>query len=144
MCTAEKLDLECIEANSAQISDEKVEYAAKSGNRALKKVFGSPHFNDIFDDLQAMVSMLDDYRKKNYLKIPWRTISTSAFAVLYILNPMDLIPDVIFGVGLLDDATVVGISLKCLRRDLMSYKTWKKTVLEIQEKYSLRSFFSCT
>jgi uncharacterized membrane protein YkvA (DUF1232 family) len=57
--------------------------------------------------------------------VPYRTVAVIAAALLYVLNPFDLIPDAIPGVGLLDDATVVGFALAMVEQDLEDYKAWK-------------------
>ncbi len=36
-------------------------------------------------------------------------------SVLYLINPVDIIPDAVLPVGLLDDAAVIPILLACLR-----------------------------
>ena len=46
--------------------------------------------------------------------------------VLYVLNPLDLIPDLIFGFGLVDDAGVVALCLKLVESDLHRYAAWKE------------------
>ena len=57
--------------------------------------------------------------------MPYWAISAGALALLYVLNPADVIPDVIIGVGYLDDATVVAFCLKLIERELERYKQWK-------------------
>lgn len=69
--------------------------------------------------------MLRDYRKGVYREIPWRSILMLAGAVVYFLNPMDIIPDMITGIGFVDDAAVVGSVFASLRGDLLSYCLFK-------------------
>ena len=47
-------------------------------------------------------------------------------SLLYVLNPLDLIPDLIFGFGLVDDAGVVALCLKLVESDLHRYAAWKE------------------
>jgi uncharacterized membrane protein YkvA (DUF1232 family) len=42
-----------------------------------------------------------------------------------VLNPADVLPDVIVGVGYLDDATVVAFCLKLIEKELEKYKAWQ-------------------
>ncbi|MBT8318502.1 MAG: DUF1232 domain-containing protein, partial [Gramella sp.] len=74
--------------------------------------------------------MLKDYRKGVYTKVPWFTIATIAFAFLYILNPLDIIPDFIPGLGYIDDLGVLTFGLRFIESDLHNYLDWK---LEQQE-----------
>jgi uncharacterized membrane protein YkvA (DUF1232 family) len=46
-------------------------------------------------------------------------------ALLYVLNPADVLSDVIVGVGYLDDATVVAFCLKLIEKELKKYKAWQ-------------------
>ena len=47
-----------------------------------------------------MFSLIRDYWYGHYRAIPWKSIAAVAGALLYVLNPLDLIPDLIFGFGL--------------------------------------------
>ena len=53
------------------------------------------------------------------------TIAAAAFALLYVLNPFDLMPDVLPFIGAVDDAAVLGACLMLLERDLRQYRIWK-------------------
>ena len=46
-------------------------------------------------------------------------------ALVYIVSPLDLIPDYIIGLGQIDDAAILGLALYFLEKDLMKYKEWK-------------------
>jgi hypothetical protein len=41
------------------------------------------------------------------------------------ISPLDLIPDTIPGVGLLDDAVVVGRVIKSVRKELEQFRAWE-------------------
>lgn len=73
------------------------------------------------EQLRLFMRMLKDVRRGNYKKLPWLTLATFAGALLYFLNPFDLVPDFIFGIGFLDDATVAALVVKAYRRDLVAY-----------------------
>jgi len=77
------------------------------------------------NDSKTLFSLLKDYWHKNYTEVPWWTIGSAVAALLYVLNPMDIIPDFIPGIGLLDDASVVSACLFMLQRDLAKYTIWK-------------------
>ena len=57
--------------------------------------------------------------------MPYWAISAGALALLYVLNPADVIPDLLLGVGYLDDATVVAFCLKLIERELQRYQDWR-------------------
>ena len=78
-------------------------------------------------------SLVKDYWKGRYRKIPYKAIAGIAFTILYVLNVVDLVPDFIPGLGLLDDATIVGLCLKMVSTDIEQYKIWKTSDIEKKE-----------
>jgi uncharacterized membrane protein YkvA (DUF1232 family) len=77
-------------------------------------------------DAQLMVSLVQDYWNRSYREIPWWAIATVSAALLYVLSPIDLIPDVIPILGLLDDAMVVSACLLMVEQQLADYEAWKR------------------
>ncbi|HOJ34041.1 MAG TPA: YkvA family protein [Candidatus Hydrogenedentes bacterium] len=67
-----------------------------------------------------LVDMLRDWYAGRY-PTPWRVIAAITAALLYFVNPFDIIPDVIPGVGYLDDVAVLGLCMRLIRSDLRSY-----------------------
>ena len=47
-------------------------------------------------------------------------------AVVYLLMPIDLIPDVIVGLGLLDDVALFGWVLKSISTELDVFTRWER------------------
>jgi uncharacterized membrane protein YkvA (DUF1232 family) len=79
-----------------------------------------------FRDFKVLFSMLRDYTTRRYTEVPWYIISSIAAALLYVISPIDLIPDFIPFIGYLDDATVLAICLKLVHKEIILYKTWKE------------------
>jgi len=68
--------------------------------------------------------MLRDYRQKKYPHFPWKSTLAFAVAILYMLFPVDIIPDFIVGFGLIDDAVISAIALKAIDMDIAEYRKW--------------------
>ena len=66
--------------------------------------------------------MLKDYHSGAYRDIPWRFIAAAGFAVFYLLNPFDVIPDVLPVIGYVDDAAVFGLVLSSFKSEIKKYK----------------------
>ena len=97
---------------------------------ALKKAENNKGpINDVWDDLQLLFSIVNDWIKGNYKKIPVGTISMIFVAIVYFVSPADLVPDVIPLGGFVDDAAVIAYVIKQIRSDLDEYKRWKATDL---------------
>lgn len=66
------------------------------------------------------------YIKKEYTSIPIASIVAILGALIYFVNPADIVPDTIPGVGYVDDAVVIGICVKFINSDLKDFNDWKK------------------
>lgn len=81
------------------------------------------YVNDILD----ITEMIADYRAGNYRVLPKRTVIASLAVLLYLITPVDLIPDFIPLIGWADDAAVIGYAYKKgLKADLDAYREWKE------------------
>jgi uncharacterized membrane protein YkvA (DUF1232 family) len=83
-----------------------------------------PKLKTLFEQGKIMLSMVQDYWKGSYREVPYWAIGAVALALLYVLNPVDVLPDVLLGVGYLDDATVVAFCLKLVQREIERYQEW--------------------
>jgi uncharacterized membrane protein YkvA (DUF1232 family) len=77
------------------------------------------------NDCKLFIALVKDYWHGKYRRIPYWTIAAIVVALLYVLNPLDLIPDFIPGLGQIDDAAVIAACLLLVRQDLQKYKKWK-------------------
>jgi uncharacterized membrane protein YkvA (DUF1232 family) len=84
-------------------------------------------FSENWAYLTAMVRLLSAYRRGEYREVPWKSLVTIGGAVVYVVNPFDLIPDAIPVAGLADDAAVVGFALKAVKSDLDRFMAWETT-----------------
>ena len=72
-----------------------------------------------------MGSMVADYANGRYKEIPKETIVAVVAAIVYVVSPIDLIPDAIPVVGYADDAALVSFVLPHVHKDIESYRNWK-------------------
>lgn len=100
------------------VSIEKVNLRAKDIEGKL------PKLKQFFEQAKLMLSLVKDYAAGRYRDTPYWAIAAVALALLYVLNPADLFPDFIIGVGYLDDAAVIAFCLKLVEQDLEKYKQW--------------------
>jgi uncharacterized membrane protein YkvA (DUF1232 family) len=97
---------------------------AKSEEIRARFETGGP-LGKFVDDFKLLFAVVRDYAKGRYRKIPFWSIAAIVAAFLYVLNPLDLIPDFIPIIGQIDDAAVVAACLLMIRQDLHKYKKWK-------------------
>ena len=79
-----------------------------------------------WNELKTLLRLLRAYLSGSYRDVPWKTLLSASGAVLYFLNPFDLIADFIYVFGFLDDAVVVGLVLASIRRDLEKFNAWEQ------------------
>lgn len=99
-----------------------------------QKMAQSGRLQRLRTDIRLMFSLVRDYSQGHYRAIPWKSVAAIAGALLYLINPLDLIPDLIVGLGLLDDAAVIGFCLKLVEGDLHRYAAWKELQKEEQAR----------
>jgi uncharacterized membrane protein YkvA (DUF1232 family) len=78
------------------------------------------------DDALALVRMVRDVIAGRYRKLPRRTLIAVVAGLIYLIDPIDLIPDFIPAIGLLDDAAVLAWVVRQVRRDLDAYLAWER------------------
>ena len=75
--------------------------------------------------MNTVFLLLKDYSTGAYREVPWKTVTALAGALLYLISPLDVIPDFIPGFGFVDDAAVIGFVLKAVMDDLAAYRRWR-------------------
>ena len=103
----------------------KIKKLLDKAEKMCQKLSNLPVVGDIFSDVPLMCHMIADYVKGNYKDVPIASIITLTAAIIYLVSPVDLIPDPIPVLGLLDDAGVILLALQSVHNDLMSYSEWK-------------------
>ncbi|MFO8148279.1 MAG: YkvA family protein [Bacteroidota bacterium] len=119
------IDEEYVSREITKIKEDDVEVAMSSQEAIADKIVNSSMLKKYTELGKVMFGMLKDYRKGIYTNVPWFTIAAIAFSFLYILNPFDLIPDFIPGIGYIDDFAVFTFGLKFIESDLHKYLDWK-------------------
>lgn len=79
----------------------------------------------IWTDLMALVRLARAWSKGTYRQVPWKSMVLILAAIIYFLNPMDLIPDVVLALGYVDDATVIAWVLRSVRKDMERFAAWE-------------------
>jgi uncharacterized membrane protein YkvA (DUF1232 family) len=81
---------------------------------------------DFFTEIRDLLAMVRDFAGDKYRAVPFGSIAAIVGALLYVLSPVDLIPDFIPGMGYVDDAGVIAACLKLVKPDLDRYRKRKK------------------
>jgi uncharacterized membrane protein YkvA (DUF1232 family) len=81
----------------------------------------------VWENLMSLCRMIRAWAKGEYRALPWKTIVMALAATLYFLDPLDLAPDFIPGVGYLDDAAVLGFVIRSIQKDLGKFLDWESS-----------------
>ncbi len=83
-------------------------------------------FSHLWADLPLLLRLLKAWKQGSYRGLSVRTVASIAVAILYVLSPVDAIPDFIPGIGLIDDAAILALLLHSLARDLAAFRVWER------------------
>jgi uncharacterized membrane protein YkvA (DUF1232 family) len=75
--------------------------------------------------VEFSLRLLTDHADGQCPQIPYHTVSLLAVAVLYFIDPLDVIPDWIPGIGTSDDALMFELAFAVGRPGIERYCTWK-------------------
>ncbi len=109
------------------------EYSADDGKlfmlveRAARKADRYSEFlQDSRDSLQTLFRLIRA-RLAGAYAAPASTILMAVAAVIYFLNPLDLIPDSVPVLGFLDDALVIAYVMNANVRQIRQFRKWEGT-----------------
>jgi uncharacterized membrane protein YkvA (DUF1232 family) len=82
-------------------------------------------FKETWPYLQTMLRLIRAYYRGEYRALTESTLIVIVAAIIYIVSPLDAIPDAIPALGFLDDATVLTLAIRRARQDLDDFMTWE-------------------
>jgi uncharacterized membrane protein YkvA (DUF1232 family) len=96
------------------------ELVARAENYQQKQ---AGRIHTVLTDLKTMLRLIQAYSKGTYREVPWGTLLAIVGAIIYFVNPLDVIPDVIAGAGLVDDAMVISFVASKIHNSLEKFRT---------------------
>lgn len=113
--------------NERDNNQDKMAYLLNEAENLQKKLKDNPDLSRFFKDVTLLLGLIKDYYVGNYRVVPYKTIVAAVFGLLYVVNPIDFIPDFIPLIGYIDDAVVIAFCLRLAERDLKKYERWKNS-----------------
>ena len=80
---------------------------------------------DVWSYLTALFRLLRAYIRRDYRDIPWGSIVLVTVAIIYFVSPIDLIADLLPGIGLIDDAAIIAFVVAQIKADLDNFLGWE-------------------
>jgi uncharacterized membrane protein YkvA (DUF1232 family) len=128
-----KPDEEFVKEGAEKITPEDIETVADKSEEINKRFSARGPLKRFIEDGKILTALLKDWRAGKYRQAMYGTIAAAAFALIYVVNPFDLVPDVLPFIGAVDDAAVIGACLILIERDLRQYRGWKENQLMLNE-----------
>jgi uncharacterized membrane protein YkvA (DUF1232 family) len=100
--------------------------------RLVREAYGKMGRHDdalrqVKDDLRTLLRLASAWARDEYRRVPWRAVVYVVGAIIYLLNPADAIPDVLAGIGFVDDVAVITMVVKALRNELDDFRAWESS-----------------
>jgi uncharacterized membrane protein YkvA (DUF1232 family) len=86
---------------------------------------------DVKNKFFILGRLLKAYAMGKYREVPWKTLLLITAAVIYFVNPIDLIPDWLPGIGLTDDVGIVMSVYAAINAEVDKFLNWEKTQLPL-------------
>ncbi|MEH7084880.1 YkvA family protein [Neobacillus drentensis] len=112
------------EANQYLGNPQKTEGLLNKAIKIANEKKGS--LGEVWEKLQLFFELVKAYSKGEYKNVSPSTILTVIGTLLYFVSPLDLVPDFIIGLGILDDAALIGFTVKKISTELDAFSKWKR------------------
>ena len=120
-----EIDPKFIEDGAQKVTEKDIEKVVTRSEDIRRKFTAGGPLRRFIEDGQLLISAVKEYRAGTFRKLPYGTIAAMAFTLIYVFNPLDLVPDILPVIGQIDDAAVVAACLVLVEHDLYTYKQWK-------------------
>ena len=100
-----------------------IDKALNDEDTALKRA--GKYSMGFFEDVTLGYSMIKDWRSGRY-PTPKSLVVALVIAMLYLISPIDAIPDFIPFAGLVDDFGVFGLVMNTFHGEIEKYKMWRE------------------
>jgi uncharacterized membrane protein YkvA (DUF1232 family) len=121
----ENLSEEIVKDGAQNVTQKDIQKVISRSEELQRKFSARGPLARFVEDGKLLMSIVKDYWAGAYRQVPYGVIASSVFTLIYVLNPFDMVPDVLPLIGQLDDVAVLGACLLMVEHDLHTYKDWK-------------------
>ena len=92
--------------------------------RRLDRLGAGP-LTPIKKDVQTLLRLMRAYGEGRYRQVSGKNLALAGLGLLYLVSPLDVVPDFIPG-GFADDAAVIGFIVRKIRTELVGFEAWER------------------
>ena len=82
---------------------------------------------DVKEKFGVVYRLFKAYASGKYRNIPWKSLLLITAALIYFVSPVDLIPDVLVGIGFTDDFAILLMVYKAVHSEVEKFLDWEKS-----------------
>lgn len=87
---------------------------------------GKKEFSDLQDDIVNLFKLAKDSIQGEYKGLSKKNLVLIIAGIIYLVNPVDLVPDFIIGLGFADDLAILTYIISKLEQEIHAYKEWSQ------------------
>ncbi len=108
-------------SDNPELLDDLMDQVDKKARDKGRAVLG-----ESWDSLMMFFRMIRAYAGGRYRKIPWKTLVGIVGTLVYFVMPFDVVPDIILGIGFMDDAALLLWTMRCFKQDMDAFAAWER------------------
>ena len=98
----------------------------------LTKYMRKGGLKKIREDLRLLYDYISEVVHGKYKDYSAASLSLALAAIIYVISPLDIMPDILPFTGYIDDIAIVTWAMTKMNKELEKYKKSKKTLTEVE------------
>ena len=90
-----KVGEELIKEGAPKVTEKDIVKVVNKSEEIQKKFRSHGPLQRFIDDGRLLIAVVKDYWSGTYRKLPYGTVAAIVFTLIYVFNPLDLVPDVL-------------------------------------------------
>ena len=104
--------------------DKLAELAAKASTLASNKAGA---LSDVAESLKTALRLVRSYAAREYRDISLQSLGLIVASIIYLVMPIDVLPDFVVGLGLTDDAALLAWTFRSVKDELRRFGAWERS-----------------
>lgn len=113
-------------ANKVLSNKQKISNSIRKARKIFERLHNLPKCEALSKNICDFCDLLSDYFDGKYKNLPLSTIVAVLAGILYVVLPIDALPDFLPLAGWIDDAAVLGFVALAEKNDVEEYLAWKR------------------